>query len=102
MTNCYPITPSFILSLIKRFLSAKFPKRSPKPPYVLTQPKARFRCARVAFSVKIVLEIAVGVLGELSTLLEKLRKVPMPKESGCKRVQKVFEKGINTTITQKS
>lgn len=48
------------------------------------------------------LEIAVGVLGELSTLLEKLRKVPMPKESGRKRVQKVFEKGINTTITQKS
>ena len=46
--------------------------------------------------------LAVEALGELPALLEKLRKMPVPKESGCKRVQKVFEKGIDTTITHKS
>jgi len=32
--------------------------------------------------------------GELPALLEKVRRMPIPKESKCKQVKKSFEKGI--------
>lgn len=36
--------------------------------------------------------------GELQALLEKLRGMPIPKESKCKRVKKSFEEGIEWEI----
>lgn len=36
--------------------------------------------------------------GELPALLEKLREIPVPKESNCKSIKKSFEKGIDTQI----
>jgi len=36
--------------------------------------------------------------GELPALLEKLRELPVPKESNCKSAKKSFEKGIDTQI----
>jgi hypothetical protein len=36
--------------------------------------------------------------GELPALLERLREMPIPNESGCKRAQKSFEKGVDAQI----
>ena len=36
--------------------------------------------------------------GELPALLEKLRTMPIPKETKCKQVKKDFEKGIDAQI----
>ena len=36
--------------------------------------------------------------GELPALLERLREVPVPKESNCKSIKNSFEKGIDTQI----
>ena len=36
--------------------------------------------------------------GELPALLEKLKEIPVPKESNCKSAKKSFEKGIDAQV----
>ena len=36
--------------------------------------------------------------GELTAILEKLKEMPVPKESNCKSAKKSFEKGIDAQI----